>query len=150
MNKRLSRMAGVTLLEIMLVLAIAAMIIVMSIRYYQSASLGQKVNSAIDTITGIAAASENYLNANGGYTGMTMSGLQPFLPAGSKIASPWGGAITLTGTPSASSFVISMPSVPGEGCAQMTSLLQSNRKVVISGCATTGSSGAATITFNAY
>jgi len=41
------RMSGVTLLEIMLVLAVAAMVIVMSIRYYRNATNSQNSNVII-------------------------------------------------------------------------------------------------------
>jgi Tfp pilus assembly protein PilE len=134
--KRISRMLGVTLLEIMLVLAIAAMVIVMSIRYYQSASISQKINSAINTITGIVAAGENYLNAKGTYSGISMSGLSVFLPGGGATSSPWGGLVSLSGA-GAATYTIIMPNVPADACAQMNALLKTNNKVTIpaSGCA---------------
>lgn len=139
--KHISRMLGVTLLEIMLVLAIAAMIIVMSIRYYQSASMGQKVNTAINTITGIVAAGENYLNANGSYTGMTTSSLSAFLPGGASTYSPWGGQISITGSTSTYSF--NMDNVPTQACTQMKGLLKANKKVDLGTACTT-------VTIHAY
>lgn len=120
--KRLSRMAGVTLLEIMLVLAIAAMVIVMSIRYYQSASMSQKVNTAMEDITGIVSAGENFLNAQGSYSGVhSISALGPYgLPQGaSATSSPWGGKITVSG--STSTMTITIPNIPADACTQFDS-----------------------------
>ncbi len=48
--KRLS-VLGVTLLEIMLVLAIAAMVVVMSIRYYQAARASQQANDVLELLS---------------------------------------------------------------------------------------------------
>jgi len=136
MKKSLQAMLGVTLLEIMLVLAIASMVIVMSIRYYQSASNNQKINAALDTITGIVGAGESYLAgapANG-FTGATMATLTPFL-GGSAPVSPWGGAITVTGVNS-TSYTISMPaSAAANVCTQVTGALAQNNKFTAVTCA---------------
>lgn len=66
--KSLSRSAGVTLLEIMLVLAIAAMIIVMSVRYYQSASSSQQATAAFAQVQAITAAADTLAQMSGDYT----------------------------------------------------------------------------------
>ena len=63
------RSSGVTLLEIMLVLAIAVMIIVISVRYYQAASASQQANTflaqlyAIQTVADQLAASTSSYQA---------------------------------------------------------------------------------------
>ena len=67
---------GVTLLEVLLVLAIAAMIIVMSIRYYQSASTSQQVNMTMEEIQAITAAADNLAIGSGSYqTGISSAAL---------------------------------------------------------------------------
>lgn len=148
MKKSLRKMLGVTLLEIMLVLAIAAMVIVMSIRYYQQAASNQRVNSAVDIITGYVAAGISYLNAVGTYTAITASALNPYLPNNQTPPSPWGGAITV-GSGSATTFPITFPSVPAADCAKMSNLLQAQSKnIAISACPGGTSSGAVTITIS--
>jgi type II secretory pathway component PulJ len=47
MKKQARSILGVTLLEIMLVLAVAAMIIIMSVRYYESANSSQQANATL-------------------------------------------------------------------------------------------------------
>ncbi|HSW70027.1 MAG TPA: type 4 pilus major pilin [Gammaproteobacteria bacterium] len=126
---------GVTLLEIMLVLAIAAMVIVMSIRYYQSASLNQKIAATLNNITAIVAAGESYLAATGDMTAVSSTTLNPYLPGNTMPYSGWGGQMSVTGG-SANSYSISIPSVPTGACTQLTNLVKQNSKLSIdSGCA---------------
>ena len=73
MKRFAKSMLGVTLLEIMLVLAIAAMIIVMSVRYYQSASASQQVNAVLQQIQGITAAADGLAQATGSYSAANVS-----------------------------------------------------------------------------
>lgn len=71
MNQMPSKARGVTLLEIMLVLAVAAMVIVMSIRYYQSAQSNQGVNETMSQIQAIASGMDNIAKGGAGkYTGI--------------------------------------------------------------------------------
>lgn len=133
MKRTIKSMVGVTLLEIMLVLAIAAMVIVMSIRYYQSASLNQKLNAAVDTVTGIIAAAESYLSANGTFSGLGGSSLNVYLPGGKLPNSPWGGTVGVTASGS-SAFVINM-NAPTAGCTQLLAILtKNNSKITGSAC----------------
>ena len=136
MNRSFKSMLGVTLLEIMLVLAIAAMVIVMSIRYYQSASMNQKINATLNNITGIVAAGESYLAATGTLAGLTAANLTPYLPGGAMPFSGWGGAMSITAG-GANSYTINIPSVPGTACTQLLSLVNQNTKLVMApACAT--------------
>jgi type II secretory pathway pseudopilin PulG len=134
MKRSFKSMLGVTLLEIMLVLAIAAMVIVMSIRYYQSASTNQKINAAVNSITGIVAAGENYLSANGTFSGLNSSMVAPYLPGGKMPNSPWGGPMSISSAATVD-YTIKIPNVPaaGGGCEQIKSLLSGNTKLSVSG-----------------
>lgn len=122
MNRSLKSSLGVTLLEIMLVLAIAAMVIVMSIRYYQSASTNQKINTTVNNVTGIIAAAESFLQSKGTFTGMKDADIMPYLPGGVMPNSGWGGAMSVTGE-SDVSYTIKMPKPPTDGCSRLTSLM---------------------------
>lgn len=136
MNKRsLRAMLGVTLLEIMLVLAIAAMVIVMSIRYYQQASSNQRVNAGVDIITGFVAAGESYLNAIGTYSSVSASKLSPYLPNGTLPASPWGGTITITSS-TATTFTITISGINSNDCTKMNNLLINQSQNITVTCGT--------------
>ena len=124
--KRMNKsMLGVTLLEIMLVLAIAALVIVMSIRFYQSASSSQKINATISVVQGITAAAENYFNSAGStYVGVD-TGIVPYLPNNQIPNSPFGDTITVSGT--ANVLTINFTTaIPTQECNAIIKFLQQN------------------------
>jgi len=136
MKRSFTSVLGVTLLEIMLVLAIAAMIIVMSIRYYQSASLNEKIATTLNNVTAIVAAAESYLAATGTLAGATAANLTPYLPGGTMPFSGWGGSMAVT-NPSANGYSITIPSIPTAACTPFTNLIKQNSKLSIdTGCTT--------------
>lgn len=143
MKRSIKSILGVTLLEIMLVLAIAAMVIVMSIRYYQSASQNQKVAASVDTVTGIMAAGENVLGGVGSLASFSSSMAAPYLPGGALPVSPWGGTISVSGT-GTSTYIISI-TAPANACTMMGTLLTTqNTKIT----GVTNSSGSCTVSVN--
>lgn len=98
---------GIGLLELMLSLAIIAVILVMATRYFQSTSQNQKVNQATSDVQAILAAFTNFRAGNPSGE-CDIDDLQGFLPrswagetegggaatnVGAK-ANPWGSAYT--------------------------------------------------------
>lgn len=154
MKKSIKSILGVTLLEIMLVLAIAAMVIVMSIRYYQSASSSQQSNAILQQVLAIAAAADSLAQASGSYiaigsasAALNNSLLAPIIST-SALTAPWGGAITVTGT-AAGVYTILIASVPSAVCPLLTAKLTANNHYTISpACSATGST-AVTVTYTA-
>lgn len=122
---------GVTLLEIMLVLAIAAMVIVMSIRYYQSASNNQKIAAGLNAVTSVIAAGESVLGARGSLLTIAVDAL-PYLPNNLMPNSPWGGPMTIT-SPTPTSYTINM-TIPTALCPSFLSLVTQNSKLATSAC----------------
>lgn len=116
---------GVTLLEIMLVLAIAAMVIVMSIRYYQSATSSQQANMAIEQIQAIMSAVDGVSQGSGSYSSISNAQISTLLPA-TGLTTPWGPAITVSGT-STSTYTVSLPSVPQQICPLIEGKLNANQ-----------------------
>src|SRR5262245_34594931 len=114
MNKLVKSVIGVTLLEVMLVLAIAAMIIVMSVRYYQSTQAANMANTVVGEVTNIVASMDSLAQATGAYTGITQAQVQAVAPSGS-LTTPWGTAIGIN-VVSASSYTISLPATPANVC----------------------------------
>lgn len=136
--KRISRILGVTLLEIMLVLAIAAMIIVMSIRYYQSASASQQANTVLQSIQAITAAADSLGQASGSYSGLTSAStsLGAVLPA-TAFTLPYGGKITVSSTGGAGAATVTMslsPQMPASVCGPVTSRLKQNNHYTTATC----------------
>ncbi len=131
MKKSSRSMLGVTLLEIMLVLAIAAMVIVMSIRYYQSASNNQKMAAGLNAVTSVIAAGESVLGAKGSLATIATDAL-PYLPNNAMPNSPWGSPITISGA-AATTYTIVM-NIPSSICPAFLSLVQQNNKLSTSNC----------------
>jgi len=118
---------GVTLLEIMLVLAIAAMVVVMSIRYYGQATNSQNANIILDEITNVTQSAENLSQGPGTYSGVTTATITTV--AGSKnMVTPYAGAITITSS-AATNYVVSVSALPAAVCASIAAKLKANSKM---------------------
>lgn len=136
MKRFSTKMLGVTLLEILLVLAIAAMIIVMSVRYYQSSTASQQANSALELIQAVTAAADGLAQGTGTYSGVSDNTVAPLLPNQSKNL-PWGGEITIS-DPTATSYKVSISDTPSAVCQQLYARLKANTQFqVTSTCSTT-------------
>ena len=128
MKKLLKSTSGVTLLEVLLVLVIASLILVMSIRYYQTASQNAKVNAGMETLTGVMASVDSYLVAGNALAAMTATTLGPFMPNGAAPNNPWTGApITVTGT--AANYTVGFANVPTAACTALNNLALQNNKI---------------------
>jgi type II secretory pathway pseudopilin PulG len=128
MKRAYSSMLGVTLLEIMLVLAIAAMIIVMSVRYYQSANASQQANIVLSQIQSITAAADGLAQASGSYSvaGVSSGTLLPVLPSVNGLTTPWGEKITITGA-STTTYDVSIPNATAAVCVNLISKLMPDK-----------------------
>ena len=146
MKKTLKAILGVTLLEIMLVLAIAAMIIVMSIRYYQSATSSQQTNTVMQQVQGIIAAADSLAQTSGTYTSATSANLGPLLPS-NAFKLPWGETITLT--PAASTLAFSLAATPVAVCKLLASRFAANNRMVGAADNACASGAAFTFTYTA-
>lgn len=136
---------GIGLLELMLSLAIIAILLVMATRYFASARQGQEVASAISLIQAVSAASQSYFVANGNaFTGLSASALktQNYLPANTNLVNPWGGTVTVAGGDSSNptAVTITLTNVPGAACTQLAGALKS-QAITLSTCVAVGSSG---------
>lgn len=150
MKKSFKTMLGVTLLEIMLVLAIAAMVIVMSIRYYQSANASQQVNTASSMMTAIVVAADGLAQASGSYAtgGVSDTTVAPLLPNNSN-ATPWGGTAKITSPAGATTFVTTFDKVPANVCPLLAAKFNGTDKHFTSANTCKASAvGTVTITYN--
>lgn len=115
---------GIGLLELMLSLAIIAILLIMATRYYQSASENNKRNQAVDMFSAVNGAVQSWkLDQTAGIALTTApsidtlvkSGyLPPSYGTGTGVA-PWGGTIA-TGAISSGAYTITMDNIPGGSC----------------------------------
>lgn len=135
---------GVTLLEVMLVLTIISIIIVASMRYYKTASDNSQAQAAASALQAIAGAADTYAlqNTAAGYTNLATTNLPTYLAN-----TAWGGALTISGTPSARSFGIAYGSISTSMCNTLVGML-SNSKWGVGSCpASSVGSGSVTFTY---
>lgn len=131
MKRLMKSMLGVTLLEIMLVLAIAAMVIVMSVRYYQSAQASSQSNAFTNQVQAVTSSAEN-LAQGSGFGALTQATVQNILPGGATAWNlPWGGTMTYTAT--ATGYTLTVGTVPSTGvCALITAKFTGMTKYTVS------------------
>lgn len=149
--EKLRNRKGIGLLELMLALAIIAILIIMATRYYQSASTSQKIADAQGQITAIMTAATSWAKgfAPPSYTGVSMTAISGGLPktlAGTGAnASPWGTNISVAaGTPASTTFTITFTGIPGYSCdAIKAKYPAATSSITVTGNGATGTSTAA-------
>ena len=137
MNRIFKKSAGVTLLEIMLVLAVAAMIIVMSIRYFQSSQASQQANATMSQIQAITSGMDNLAQGGAGsYTSIVDSDLAAAVGS-TNMTTITGDTATISGTSTATTYTISMQ-LNSKTCAQVAKKLEGNVNIApdVSACGT--------------
>lgn len=139
---RKSKQRGISLLEVMLSLAIIAIILVMAVRYYRTAQQSQQVSNAISLMNGIVAAETQYAIGNSNqYTtdilALIRGGYYPGNPTNPVAPSdPWGNPIGLA--KGSAGFQVQFPGVPSTSCAALDNVIK-NEAVTTSGCSGSGS-----------
>ena len=146
MKRSIKSASGVTLLEIMLVLAIAAMIIVMSIRYYQNATNSQNANAIVEQIQNITAAADNLAIGANSYSKLTTSSLGTLVGT-NNMKTPYNTPITLSG-PTPTSYTVTVGTMPTAVCTSVASKLAANSKYSGGGSTPTCSGNTVTYTYD--
>ncbi len=118
-------MSGVTLLEILMVLTISAVILISSIRYYESATNSLQANSILEQVQVITASIDHYTAGTFTYEGVNTSILASLLPE-HILTTPWGTDITLSEvTPN--SYTVTLPATPAKVCTSIMGKLVTNK-----------------------
>lgn len=151
------RVFGIGLLELMLALAIIAVMLVVAVKYYSSANSEQEAATLVNSFSTIKSAVENYLadNPTGGFPTMSLLVQSGYLPslyggAATKSGAPgtgssvneWGGKITLLAV--GSLFSVQQTNVPGAVCnmaygqLKETLNLSLGENIVVTGSGTSG------------
>ncbi|MBX9705585.1 MAG: hypothetical protein K2Q14_03770 [Gammaproteobacteria bacterium] len=163
LNLRLYR--GIGLLELMLSLAIIAILLIMATRYYQSASANQKINQAVDMYAAIKGAANNYYHSQS-TTGTYASTIAELVMAGylptsyldndtatasgtSTISSPWNSAMSVSGGGGQITVTMTVPDT--STCQQMVNRLMATISTAagesISPVATSCAAGPVAVTY---
>lgn len=95
MKRSSKSVLGVTLLEIMLVLAVAAMVIVMSIRYYRNATNAQRANTVLEQMQAIMAAAENLSQGASGFAAATTNNVKAIVGS-ANMTLPWNTSASVS------------------------------------------------------
>lgn len=114
-NQHFVRVKGIGILELMLVIALMAGIVMVAVRYYESANASQVLNDAADQVSAVRSGVTNYHNDYP--NSATLPNIQTlvntgYLPAtfgSGQTANPWGGPINVGSIPT------SKPSGGGSG-----------------------------------
>ena len=117
---------GIGLLELMLSLAVIAILLIMATIYFKTTSQAKNVNSAIDMLQALQTSGQRWLLTNPTYNEDVITDFvnRNYLPASfADNINPWGGELTVTGNnPSGSqTFLgpwlhVSMDNIPNEAC----------------------------------
>ena len=120
------RMLGIGLLELMLSLAIIAVLLIMATRYYSSASESQKIQAGVDMVNAVRAAVANYSSGQGIPTTpptvleLVQSGLLPAsfgsTAALNGTANPWGESIATAASSTSGAYEVTMTTPSSNIC----------------------------------
>lgn len=131
MTRSIRSILGATLLEVMLVLSIVGLIILMSVKYYQSATTSSQIQQVMGIVQAITAAADNIAASGTGYASATSANIASIAGAGA-LKTPWGANVTITaGT---TSYTVSIPSAPPSVCSTIVLKLKVNPKFASPTC----------------
>lgn len=135
MVNMVKRQEGVSLLEAMLFLVIAAIVLMVALRYFTQSNEGQKINNAYDQHMGILSAQAAY--TADGNAGDTTDGIDNLITKGylsnAFKLDPWGGTNTLAvaqGVPT-----ITSTAVPQDSCDKVKARISSTITGSVPTCA---------------
>ncbi len=114
---------GIGLLELMLALAVIAVILVMSTRYYNVAHRQQQVNATVKEIRAIVTASTEWAKTQYNYSGISFTILiaNQYLPSNFSKTNVWQGAITIVPGKDTSQFIVQYTNIPTDLCNSLAS-----------------------------
>lgn len=143
----LRKQNGIGLLELMLALAIIAMMMVAASRYYQSTQVARRVQAVVESVQALYSANERWVQ-DGHDTAGTLDNFKTngYLPEDFAVtANPWGGKIELEAL-DAVYLKATFTQVPSGDCNNVVSKLDGKNFVSKVDCTTTA--GSAIISMN--
>ncbi len=143
---------GIGLLELMLSLAIIAILLIMATRYYQTTKQSQEVNDAVQLVNSVVAAMTNYVTDHPDQ-GTGSSNIIPFssfigwgyLPSAlgstGSTASPWGTSVGSIYVNSTGATYVTIEKVPSGACQQLAGRLATSCQDTTTDCSCSDPSG---------
>lgn len=117
---------GISLLELMLSLAVIAMVLVLATRYFMNTRTSQQVNEAAEMITAVYAAGESWLQTQ---NSLEKNMIPIFINNGSipsdfneSNINPWGGDIEAIGDDEKLTVILNQ--VPADACQNLAVKIQ--------------------------
>lgn len=142
------KMSGVTLLEIMLVLAVAALLIVMSVRYYSTSGSAEQVNALVEQIQAIVQAADGIAQEQGYNSSSISTSTVGAVLQNTGMTTPWGEPITVA-VASTTTLTITVPDVPAAICPLLQAKYNGNASfnATANNCPATGNLASFVITY---
>lgn len=148
---------GIGLLELMLSLAIIAILLIMATRYYQTTKQAQEVNDAVSLVNSVISAMTNYRTdhpkdyktASIDLDALTQDGYLPSSLGAAAVASPWRTAVNGLKFGAQNEVFVTIKEVPSGACNQLAGRLKESCLNTASNCGCgTASGGVADYTGN--
>lgn len=121
--------SGITLLELMLSLAIIAILLIAAMRYFESTRSSQRVNDGIQSLQSAMQASDNWYATFKSFTGTSAGDINVtalinmnLLPTDFAV-NPWGGAASITAA-DASHVQIELTDISKNDCNQLEGIMK--------------------------
>lgn len=131
------RQKGFTLIEIIIALAVIGVAIAGMLYYQSRAEAGQKANNTVSALTSMVGNIKTTFAPANSFAGVTATNLnsagvivEPFTGSGTAITDPWGGSVTVAGSPGF--FGISLLAPNAEVCMKIvTGLVRNAARVTV-------------------
>lgn len=148
-NKSKQAQQGIGLLELMLSVAIIALLLIVATRYFVVVRTTQQTTNAISMVEGVRAAAGNYsVGQTNNYANITMVALnnQGLLPKDlvgtaatpGQGVNPWGGNLQVAPSSDGGQVIITLTQVPQANCEGIVNALNNQAETIspaVGGCA---------------
>lgn len=135
---------GIGLLELMLSLAIIAILLVTATSYYVTTRLNEQIDEAAEMVVAVYSAGQSWLQSHDDFSTASIANFvaDGSLPSNfaSKTgsANPWGGDITVTGQKSSAVLGVTMTAIPQTACLNLLGKITAKISHATGGCGAPG------------
>lgn len=124
------RQRGFTLVEVAMVLAIAALLIAGVMLFFNNASQARQTNDALQEVAAVQQTVRSLYSGQPDYTGLDTAivASSKQLPAkwanttSSTVSNPFGSSVTIAATSSANQFMLTFNGIPDAACSKMVTM----------------------------
>lgn len=137
--KTQKKQSGLTLVESLLVLAVAALVAVLAYGGYKMANLGVKSQSGVESTVRLLTSIKKTFGSSGDYTGITgavvkSSGVVPSdFDISTGFKAPYGSAVSIASAASNKMAAVTFAAVPADICMDLVSGIEGMTEVLTVG-----------------